>query len=78
MNPVEKFWSWLRRKLRALDLEDAVKRRPVLTKAQYIQRVRRVVATKSAQAAAKNIALGLKKVCKEVVSKKVNGGATRG
>ena len=78
LNPVEKYWSWLRKKLRALDLEDAVKRRPVLTKTMYIQRIRSVVASKKSQTVAKNYALGLKKVCKEVLSQRVNGGATRG
>ena len=35
LRPVEKFWSWLRRKLRAMDLKDAVAKRPVLGKMAY-------------------------------------------
>ena len=75
-NPVEKFWSWLRRRLRALDSRDAVKKRPVLSKMAYKARVRAVCRSKRAQAVASACALGLKKVCREVVKKK--GAATHG
>ena len=76
LNPVEKFWSWLRRKLRALDLKDAVAKRPVLGKMAYKSRVRSVCSSQQAQRVAKACARGLRKVCEEVVRNK--GAATRG
>ena len=75
-NPVEKFWSWLRRKLRSMDLKDAVAKRPVLGKIAYRRRVRTVCASARAQQVARSCALGLKKVCKEIIQK--GGEATRG
>ena len=76
LNPVEKFWSWLRRKLRAMDLKDAVAKRPVLGKMAYKSRVRSVASSQQAQRVAKACTLGLKKVCREVIRKK--GAATTG
>ena len=76
LNPVERFWSWLRRKLRAMDLKDAVAKRPVLGKMAYKTRVRSVCSSQQAQRVAMACARGLKKVCKEVVRNK--GAATRG
>ena len=75
-NPVEKFWSWLRRKLRSMDLKDAVAKRPVLGKMAYRRRVRTVCASARAQQVAKSCCSGLKKVCKEIIQNK--GAATRG
>ena len=72
LNPVELFWAWLRKKLRAMDLKDAVAKRPVLSKMAYTQRVRCVLKTKKAQTTAANIALRLKKNCKMIVA---GGGA---
>ena len=43
LNPVEKFWAHLRKHLRAMDLKDAMAKRPVLGKTAYRERVRRVV-----------------------------------
>ena len=76
LNPVEKYWAWLRKHLRKLDLKDAVSKRPVLGKIAYRERVKRVLQTKKAQNVAKKCALGLRRVCKAVI----NGGgiATRG
>ena len=76
LNPVERVWAWLRKKLRAMDLADASKRRKVLSKAAYRTRVRRVLKTKKAQAVAANCAKGLRAVCREVMEKK--GAATSG
>ena len=73
---MEKFWAWLRKKLRALDLKDAIAKRPVLSKAAYRERVRRVLQRKTAPKSAANCALGLRKVCKEVVKR--GGRATNG
>ena len=40
LNPVEKFWGWLRRQLRSKDLADLSKNRPVLFKDKYKARVK--------------------------------------
>ena len=76
LNPVEKFWSWLRRHLRAMDLKDAVAKRPVLGKMAYRQRVRRVMQSAKARNVAINTWGSFRKTCREVVKKK--GKATRG
>jgi len=76
LNPVERFWSWLRKKLRAMDLADAAKKKRALTKPQYAARAKRVLASKKAQAVAGACARGLRQVCEEVVAKK--GAATHG
>ena len=76
LNPVERFWAWLRTALRQLDLQDAVAKRPVLGKAAYKERIKRICKSKRAQRVAVNIAGGLKKVCLEVVANK--GAASRG
>ena len=76
LNPVEQFWSWLRRKLRKLDLQDAVAKRPVLGRMAYVRRVRAVCRSQAAQRAASGCAKNLRKACQEVVRKR--GAATRG
>jgi transposase len=75
LNPIEKFWSWLRRELRRRDLDDYKAKRRCLTKVQYTARVKQVLGTAKAKQAAGNIARGLKKVCQEVAKKK--GAAAR-
>ena len=72
LNPVELFWSYLRNRLRRLDLSDALRKRPALSKMAYKARVRSVLASAHAQAAAKRIAKGYIKTCKEIVRR---GGA---
>ena len=74
MNPAERCWSWLRRKLRLMDLDDAVKKRPLLDKTAYRAQVRCVVRSKKAQAVGAAQAKLMKRVCREVVRKK--GAAT--
>ena len=74
LNPAERCWSWLRRKLRLMDLDDAVKKRPVLGKTAYKARVRSVVKSKKAQAVGAAQAKLMRRVCQEVVRKK--GAAT--
>ena len=76
LNPVEKFWAWLRKHLRKLDLKDAVAKRPVLTRMAYRERVKRVLKTRKAQTVARNCTLGLRNVCRKVV--RGGGVATRG
>ena len=72
LNPVERFWSWLRRALRRLDLKDALATppRPVPTKEQHKARVRAVLKSRRAQEAAGSMARGLRNVCKLIVKKK--------
>ena len=61
--------------MHALDMKDAMSKRAVLGKTAYRERVRRVLKSHKAQTVAQNCALGLRKVCKQVV----NGGvATKG
>lgn len=76
LNPVEKFWAWLRRRLLAKDLDDLVAKRAPLDKTAYRQRVRSICRSKRAQRVAANCAKGLRKVCQEVIYKQ--GAATRG
>ena len=76
LNLVERFWAWLRKRLRALDLADAVAKRPVLGKTAYKARVQRVVKGQKAQRVAANCAISLRKTCREVVLKK--GAASSG
>ena len=76
LNPVERVWAWLRKKLRAMDLADAMAKRRVLSKAQYTARVKRVLRSKKLQSVAAACARGLRKVCAEVVRKQ--GAATKG
>ncbi len=67
LNPVELFWSWLRKRLSKLDSSDLLAGRPVLTKAEYTERVRKLVRSAAAQRVAKNVFLGLQKTCRKVV-----------
>ena len=76
LNPVEKFWSWLRRRLRYLDLQDLQAKRKPLTKAAYRARVLRVCRTTKARSVARKCTRGLLKVCREVVAGR--GKASRG
>ena len=76
LNPVEKFWSWLRRHLRAMDLKDAVAKRSVLGKTAYRERVRRVVQSVTARNVAAKSLAGFRRSCRECIEKK--GRATRG
>ena len=76
LNPVEKFWAWMRRALRSMDLAYCVAGRPVLTRQQYTARIRAVARSQRAQRAAAACATGLRRVCQEVQRRK--GAATRG
>ena len=70
LNPVERFWGWLRRKLKAMDLADALKKRRVLGKSAYAGRVRRVLKTRKAQSVAASFGKSFKSTCRIVVAKK--------
>jgi len=75
LNPVEMFWAWLRKRLRALDLDDFVKRRPVPGKEAYKARVRRVLRSRQAQVVASKCFASLHKTAVEVDANE--GGASR-
>ena len=76
MNPIEKFWGWLRREMRRRDLQDWNAKRPPLGRTAYRARLRAVLRSKKAQGVAGRLAAGLLNVCKEVLKKK--GAASRG
>jgi len=72
LNPVEQFWYYLRKRLRAMDFRDALEKKAVLGRMAYKARVKRVIQSVGAQRTAGNIAKGFAKICREVVRK---GGA---
>ena len=73
LNPVEQFWSWLRRHLLKLDLADARAKKRSLDKAAYRRRVQAVCSSARANAVAASIAKRFRKTCEEVV--RVKGAA---
>ena len=76
LNPVERFWAYLRKRLEALDLRDLLQKRPPVDKAGLRARVRQVVAQQKSKAVAKNLVAGLIKTCRQV--RKHKGAAARG
>ena len=76
LNPIERFWAYLRKRLRLMDLHDAVRKKPVLGKTAYTARVRAIARSHAAQEVAKHIGRGYMKTCKEVV--KLKGAASSG
>lgn len=76
LNPIEKFWGWLKKELRRLDLQDLRSGRGVLGKTAYKARVRLVLKRKKTQQIATAFSGQLYSACKEVIKKK--GAATRG
>ena len=70
LNPIEKYWSWLRRALLRKDLEDLRKGRPVPGRTAYVARVRAINRSQRAQAVAASCAKGLKRVCQLVAEKR--------
>ena len=75
LNPVEKFWAWLRKRIHHLDREDLRQKRPPIGMLAFKARVRAILSSRRAQTVAARIAAGLKKTCKEVIAKK--GGMAR-
>ena len=63
------FWGWLRRKLRRMDLEDLRQKRDVLSKPEYLLRVKRVLQTQKAQDVAKSYAKRFRKPCQQVADR---------
>jgi transposase len=76
LNPIEKFWAWLRKRLRELDLADLVSKRPVLGKVAFRRRVRNVLSSARAKQVAAQCVRGLRRVARDVVRKR--GAATSG
>ena len=74
MNPVEKFWAWARKRLRAMDLADLKAGRQPIQRTAFKARVRNLMHTNKAKLVAKNYMASLKKTCKEVILRK--GAAT--
>ena len=70
LNPVEKFWGWLRRELLIRDLADLKARRAVLGPSAYKARVTAIMKSKKANLKAGKFAGDFRRVCKEVVRKK--------
>ena len=76
LSPVEQFWSWLRRRLRAMDLADLIAQRQPVQKRALRARVRRLVLSLAAKDVAKHIFSRFRKTCLEVQRKR--GAAARG
>ena len=70
LNPIEKFWSWLRRELRRRDLQDWEAKRPAFGRTAYRARLRAVLRAKKTQAVAARYAGNLVTVCKLVQKNK--------
>ena len=76
LNPVEKYWAWVRKTLRAMDLADLVKKRPVLVRADYKKRLTRVTKSAKGKQVAANGFRSMRKVALEV--DKNEGAASSG
>ena len=70
LNPVEKFWAWLRKKLGKMDLDDLVNDRPVPGPTAYQERARRVLKSPKAQQVAKNIFRGFRKTALDIKNRR--------
>jgi hypothetical protein len=74
LNPIEKYWAWLRKEMKAKDLEDLVAKRPAVAKMAYKARLLCLIKTQRSNEVAANIMLNLRKAAAEV--KKNGGGAS--
>ena len=70
LNPIEKYWSWLRRRVLQKDLQDLREGKPVPGRMAYIARMRAINRTQQAQAVAGNCAQGLRRVCRLIVEQR--------
>ena len=75
LNPIEKFWAWVRKELRARDFVDLTAKRPVPGQMAYKRRVVNLLKSAKAQRQAAACAKGLRRVCAEVSRKR--GAASR-
>jgi len=74
LNPIEMYWAWIRRRMRAMDLQDLANKRRALGKTAYKARLLRLVKTPKAKEVASKTMLHFRKVCKAV--SKAGGAAT--
>ena len=72
LNRAEKYWAWLRKKLGAKDVADLKARRSVPCKSAYRRRVQRLTETQESKNVAKNLIVGLRRVCRRILK---TGGA---
>ena len=70
LNPIERYWSWVRKELRRRDLESLRCGRKAMGKTAYKIGVKNFFKTKKAQTAAKRMWASMKRVLKEVIRKK--------
>lgn len=70
LNPIEKYWSWLRRVLRRMDLADLHAGRPAATPQLLKSRIHAISRSQKSTVVARNCVQGLRKVCQEVIRKK--------
>ena len=77
LNPMERFWPWVRRALARTDLDDLVKKRPVPGKTAYKERVRHLLKSPKAQTVASNMYYGLRKTAR-AVKKRGGKASTKG
>ena len=75
LNPVERYWGWLRARLRAMDLADLKEGRKPVRAAALKARVRSIVQSQRANDVARSHVLSLRKTCEEVRRKR--GAGTR-
>ena len=66
LNPVEKMWAWVRKQIIRMDLQDLRIGKPAVSRQGLKQRLQRLLAIRKAQATTRTIALGLRKVRREV------------
>ena len=76
LNPVELFWSWLKKKLREMDLEDLRGGRPPITKSGMKRRVRALLRKPETKRIAQNMFDKLRSKCVELARR--GGDAIRG
>ena len=67
---MEMYWSWLRKRLRAIDLDDLNNKRPALNKFGLKMSVRALLRTAKAKEVARNTWRTLRKKCQGVVRKR--------
>ena len=76
LNPIEKMWGWMRKRLRSMDLADLAAGRAVPGKLAYRERIKRLLKSPKAQEVAKNFFRNLRTVAKKIV--KAKGGVVHG
>ena len=69
------YWSWLRRQLRVMDLVDMKHKRPMLSKAAYVVRVKSLCRSRRSQRVVAQCAKKFRNVCVKVIQ---NKGAVAG